>query len=111
MLSKIVHCRPTGLAAGDQTGLPRPGSSAGQLRRVLVIETATPLIAATVVSAAIGFAVIADLAHASHVPWRPPPGSYWSTLAIGTATALAVALFTTIPLLGKLTAPDTARFE
>jgi hypothetical protein len=32
-------------------------------------------------------------------------------LATGTAVALTVALLTTIALLGKLTAPDTARFE
>jgi hypothetical protein len=45
------------------------------------------------------------------VPWRPPPATYWWTLAAGTATALAIAVLTTIPLLGRLTAPDTARFE
>jgi hypothetical protein len=87
------------------------GTSAGQLRRVIVTETAAPLITATVVSAGIGFAVITDVTHASHVPWRPPPATYWWTLAAGTAAALAIALLTTIPLLGRLTAPDTARFE
>lgn len=87
------------------------GASAAQLRRVLITETAVPLITATVVSAGIGFAVARDITHASRQPWRPPPGSYWWMLATGTAAALAVALLTTIPLLGKLTAPDTARFE
>jgi predicted lysophospholipase L1 biosynthesis ABC-type transport system permease subunit len=87
------------------------GASAAQLRHVLITETAAPLITSTVASAGIGFAVITDVAYASQVPWRPPPASYWLTLATGTAAALAVALLTTIPLLGKLTAPDTARFE
>jgi hypothetical protein len=87
------------------------GTSAAQLRRVLITETAVPLITATVVSAGIGLAVARDVTHASHQPWRPPPGSYWWMLTTGTAAALAVALLTTIPLLGKLTAPDTARFE
>jgi len=64
-----------------------------------------------VVSAGIGFAVGTDITHAAQVPWRPPPGTYWLTLGAGTTVALAVALLTTIPLLGKLTAPDTARFE
>ena len=88
-------------------GVPAAGSTRTRPASVsLVTEPKT-----SVTGAAIGFAVIADLAYASHVPWRPPPGSYWSALAIGTATALAGALLTTIPLLGKLTAPDTARFE
>jgi hypothetical protein len=87
------------------------GTSVAQLRRVLITETAVPLITATVVSAGIGFAVASDITHASHQPWRPPAGSYWWMLGTGTAAALAIALLTTIPLLGKLTAPDTARFE
>jgi FtsX-like permease family len=87
------------------------GTDASQLVRVLITETAAPLITATVVSAGIGFAVGTDITQASDMPWRPPPGSYWLTLAIGTAAALTVALLATIPLLGKLTAPDTARFE
>jgi cell division protein FtsX len=87
------------------------GTGASQLRRVLITETAAPLITATMVSAGIGFAVGTDITQASHMPWRPPPGSYWLTLATGIAAALTVALLATIPLLGKLTAPDTARFE
>ncbi|MFE9694450.1 FtsX-like permease family protein [Micromonospora sp. NPDC005806] len=87
------------------------GTRPTDLHRVMIIETALPMIAATVISAGIGFAVAADITHASHTPWRPPPASYWWTLAGGVATSLAVALLTTIPLMTKLTAPHTARFE
>lgn len=87
------------------------GTSAAQLRRVLITETAAPLLTATILSAGLGVAVGSDLIHAAHLSWRPPPGGYWMSLAAGTAGALAVALLTTIPLLGRLTAPDTVRFE
>jgi ABC-type antimicrobial peptide transport system permease subunit len=92
------------------------GTSAAQLRRVLITETAAPLLtatvaSATVASAGIGFAVAGDMIHAAHLSWHPPAASYWALLATGTAAALAIALLTTIPLLGKLTAPDAARFE
>lgn len=86
-------------------------SSAGQIRRVLVTETAAPLLTATLVSAGIGLAVAADMSHAAHQPWHSPPAGYWILLAAGTTTALAAALLTTMPLLSRLTAPDTARFE
>ena len=38
-------------------------------------------------------------------------GGYWWILGFGMAAAPAVALFTTAPLMGRLTAPETARFE
>lgn len=87
------------------------GTSAAQLRRVLVAEMAAPLISATILSAGIGVAVASDVTHAAGLPWRSPPAGYWWILAAGTAGALAVALLGTLPLLGRLTAVDTVRFD
>ncbi|MEV4624022.1 FtsX-like permease family protein [Asanoa sp. NPDC049573] len=78
------------------------GIRVGDLRRVVLIETALPLLAATGISAGIGLAVAADVTHASHLPWRSPPAGYWWLLAAGTGAALVITLALSLPLLGRL---------
>jgi ABC-type antimicrobial peptide transport system permease subunit len=81
-----------------------------ELSRVLIVETAAPLIGIAATSVALGLAVAADVLRVNHMPWQPPAGSYWWTLAGGLTTALAVALTATIPL-RRITSLETARFE
>jgi hypothetical protein len=64
-----------------------------------------------VLSAALGLVVGADAARASGAPWRLPPGGYWWSLGGGLALALIIAVAATLPLLGRLTSPQNARFE
>jgi hypothetical protein len=87
------------------------GVRPGELRQVLLAETAGPLLTTALASAALGLAVAADVAWVNHVPWRPPQPSYWWVLGGGLALALGVAVAATVPLLGRLTSLETARFE
>jgi predicted lysophospholipase L1 biosynthesis ABC-type transport system permease subunit len=114
----IAGCSLAVSVAGGLVERKRPfallrlaGMRSGQLRLVLLAETAAPLVTTAVASAALGLAVAADVMWVSHVPWRPPQPSYWWMLAGGIAVAIGVAAAVTLPLLGRLTAPETARFE
>lgn len=86
------------------------GARSRELSRVLIVETAAPLIGITATSVALGLAVAADILRVNHMRWQTPAGSYWWTLAGGLTTALAVALAATIPL-RRITSLETARFE
>jgi MFS family permease len=87
------------------------GVPAARLRRVVVAEITGPLLAMTAVSAVVGFAVVAYLAGVAHQPLLAPLTAYWWYLAAGIGTAIAVAAAATVPLLGRLTSPENARFE
>jgi hypothetical protein len=87
------------------------GMRSGELRRVLLAETAGPLVTVALASAGLGMGVTADVAWVSHVPWRVPQASYWWVLGGGLALALGVATAATVPLLGRLTSLEAARFE
>jgi hypothetical protein len=86
------------------------GATHRELSRVLILETAAPLVGITATSVVLGIAVAADILRVNHMPWQTPGASYWWTLAAGLATALAVALAATLPL-RRLTSLETARFE
>ncbi|MER7279972.1 FtsX-like permease family protein [Dactylosporangium sp. NPDC000244] len=86
------------------------GMRSRELSRVLIVETAAPLIGIAGTSVMLGLAVAADVLRVNHMPWVPPGASYWWTLAAGLTTALAVALAATIPL-RRITSLETARFE
>jgi hypothetical protein len=87
------------------------GARPSDLRRALLAETAAPLLSTAVASAALGLSVSAEIFRVTHQPWRPPLPGYWWMLASGLAVAVAIAVAATIPLLGRLTAPETARVE
>ncbi|MBO3751931.1 hypothetical protein J5X84_38175 [Streptosporangiaceae bacterium NEAU-GS5] len=87
------------------------GMRPGELRRVLLAETAGPLLITAAASAVLGLAVSAEVTHVSGLPWRPPLPAYWWILTGGLSTALVIALTASLPLLGKLTSLETARFE
>jgi ABC-type antimicrobial peptide transport system permease subunit len=86
------------------------GMRSRDLSRVLIVETAAPLIGIAATSVLFGLAVAADVLRVNHMPWEPPGSGYWWTLGAGLATALTVALAATIPL-RRITSLETARFE
>jgi predicted lysophospholipase L1 biosynthesis ABC-type transport system permease subunit len=88
------------------------GTQLSDLRRVVLAEAAAPLLVVTVASVMLGLAV-AYLAMATGGRNRAfvlPDLGYWLALLGGLGAALLVVL-ATLPLLDRLTAPDTARFE
>ncbi len=87
-------------------GVPRR-----ELHRVVLAETAIPLLMIAVTSAGLGLAVAADVIWVLHKHWQPPSPAYWPALAGGLVLAIAVAVGATTPLLSRLTSPETARFE
>jgi predicted lysophospholipase L1 biosynthesis ABC-type transport system permease subunit len=87
------------------------GMRPADLRRVLLAETAWPLVTVALASAALGMAVVSYIAWISGARWQPPDPSYWWILGGGLALSLGVATAVTTPLLGRLTSLETARFE
>ena len=90
------------------------GVRRSELTRMVLAESALPLLALAAVSVALGLGVAAGLLVAagsgSNVPWKPPQPPYWLSLGAGlTLAVLTVAA--TLPLLHRLTALDNAHFE
>jgi hypothetical protein len=86
---------------------------AGVLSRVVLFEAAVPLVAATVVAAAIayGTSLLAFLRLAPVGTAIPQLGrDYYTIMGIGLVVAFGV-ITPTLPLLRKMTAPSTVRFE
>ena len=89
------------------------GTPLGVLSRVVLFEAAVPLVAATVVAAAIayGTSLMAFLKLAPDGTAVPQLGQdYFTIMGIGLVIAFAV-ITVTLPLLRRLTAPSTVRFE
>jgi hypothetical protein len=89
------------------------GTQAGVLSRVVLLEAAVPLVAATVVAAGIayGTSVMAVLRLAPVGTAIPQLGrDYYTIMGIGLVAAFGVITLT-LPLLRTMTAPSTIRFE
>jgi len=89
------------------------GTQVGVLSRVVLLEAAVPLVAATVVAAGIayGTSVMAVLKLAPAGTAIPQLGrDYYTIMGIGLAGAFGVITLT-LPLLRTITAPSTIRFE
>jgi hypothetical protein len=90
------------------------GVRRSELTRMVLAESAVPLLVLAAVSVALGLGVASGLLVAagsgSNVPWKPPQPPYWLSLGAGLTVAVLVVA-ATLPLLHRLTAPDTARFE
>jgi ABC-type antimicrobial peptide transport system permease subunit len=89
------------------------GTPVATLRRVMLLETALPLVVATVVAAGFGYG-IAVLTVGRLTPSGAPvpaPGSdYYLLMGTGLVVAFAVILLT-LPLMKRMTSPASARFE
>ncbi|MGH3244936.1 MAG: FtsX-like permease family protein [Trebonia sp.] len=89
------------------------GTPVSVLSRVVLLEAAVPLVAATVVAAAIayGTSLMAILRLAPAGTAIPQLGrDYYTIMGIGLVTAFGV-ITVTLPLLRRMTAPSTIRFE
>jgi ABC-type antimicrobial peptide transport system permease subunit len=89
------------------------GTPKSTLYRVVLLEAAFPLVAATIVAAgtAYGISVLAiDRLGSQGTPLPVLGGSYYLSVAAGLLASLAV-IAVALPLLGRMTAPASARFE
>jgi hypothetical protein len=89
------------------------GTSAGALYRVVLLETVSPLVMSTLVAAVVGFIlatpVARTLAPARHV-FVLPGATYFATMGIGLVLAAGIVV-ACLPILNRVTQPDSARFE
>jgi hypothetical protein len=89
------------------------GSSTGVLRRVVLLETILPLAGAAVLATGIGlvlaYPIARTLAPARHA-LALPGSEYYVILGTGMLFALT-AITASLPILTRITRPDTARFE
>jgi predicted lysophospholipase L1 biosynthesis ABC-type transport system permease subunit len=114
----IAGCSLAVSVAGGLVERKRPfallrlaGAQPADLRRVVMAETTAPLLTIALVSAGLGLALAAIVIKANHAAWKPPAPAYWSALGGGILLALALSAATSLPLLGRLTSLQTARFE
>jgi len=81
------------------------------LRRVVTLEAAVPLLVSVVVSASAGLLAAALFLRAQLDQTLQPPGAaYYALIAGGVIASLAI-ISSTLPLLGRVTGPDSARNE
>jgi hypothetical protein len=89
------------------------GTSLATLSRVVLLEAVIPLAAAVVAAAGIAYSMSATAVIRLAPPGTSIPGltgTYYATLGVGLAVALAV-ISATLPLLGRVTTPASVRFE
>ncbi|MEV4167567.1 FtsX-like permease family protein [Nonomuraea dietziae] len=89
------------------------GTPTRTLSRVVLLETAAPVVLAALVAAVAGFGVaepVIDQLAIKSAPTALPGPAYFLTVGGGLLAALLVIL-AGLPLLRRVTAPDTARFE
>jgi predicted lysophospholipase L1 biosynthesis ABC-type transport system permease subunit len=87
------------------------GARLGMLRRVIVLESAVPLLAVAAVAIGTGFGASAMYATMEMTQSLVSPSAVYYVLTVaGIALALGVIL-ATFPLLRRITGPETARSE
>ena len=114
----IAGCSLAVSVAGGLTDRKRPfsllrlaGTPLRMLRRVVALETAIPLVAVAVVSAGTGFLASALFLRSELGETLQPPGAgYYLVVLAGVAACLAI-IACTLPLLKRITGPETARNE
>ena len=104
--------------AGGLTERKRPfsllrltGAPIRLLRRVVTLEAAVPLLASAVLASGAGLlAAFLFLRAQLNETLQPPGFSYYAIVVLGLAASLAV-IVSTLPLLKRITGPETARNE
>jgi hypothetical protein len=88
------------------------GVRLGDLRRMVLAEAAAPLVVVATASMVLGLGVAALVlaSGSNNRPFVLPGADYWLAVVGGVVLALLVVL-ATLPILSRLTALDTARFE
>jgi hypothetical protein len=87
------------------------GAQLGVLRRVVALESAVPLLIISAISIGVGF-LATKLFLRSQLDQSlvsPGPGYYW-TVVLGVVASLAL-IASTLPVLRRITGPETARNE
>ena len=114
----IAGCSLAVSVAGGLSDRKRPfsllrltGAPLGVLRRVVALESAVPLLIVAVISTAMGF-LAAQLFLTSQLDYslRPPGLGYYLVVLAGLAASLGI-IASTLPLLNRITGPETARSE
>lgn len=114
----VAGCSLAVSVAGGLSDRRRPfsllrltGVRIGVLRRVVLLESALPLFVVSAVAIGTGF-LAAQLFLKAQLAYslRPPDASYYAIVAGGLAAALAV-IASTLPLLRRITGPETVRNE
>ncbi|MGW4380232.1 FtsX-like permease family protein [Kitasatospora sp. NPDC004531] len=114
----IAGCSLAVSVAGSLSERKRPfsllrltGVSLGTLRRVVAMESVVPLLVMATVAVGVGL-LAADLFLRSQLKYslHALGAGYWAVVAAGLAVALAV-IGATLPLLRRITGPETARNE
>jgi hypothetical protein len=78
---------------------------------VVALEAALPLVVTAVLSAGLGFLAAALFLRSQlGETLRPPGPSYYALVAAGLAASLAI-IASTLPLIERITGPETARSE
>jgi hypothetical protein len=114
----IAGCSLAVSVAGGLSDRKRPfsllrltGVPLAVLRRVVALETAVPLLVAAVVAAAAGFAAAHLFLRAQMGYTVQPPGvEYVVIVLVGLAASIGIVA-STLPLLRRITGPETARNE
>ena len=114
----IAGCTLAVSVAGGLAERKRPfsllrltGARLGMLRRVILVESAVPLLAVAAVAIGIGFGASALYATMEmHLSLVSPNAAYYVLTAVGIVLALGVIL-ATFPVLRRITGPETARSE
>jgi len=112
----VAGCSLAVTVAGGLAERKRPfsllrltGAPLGVLRRVVLLESALPLLALAVVSAGVGFLAAGLFTRSQLQQTLVPPGiGYYAGVGAGLVLALAL-IASTLPLLARLTGPETAR--
>ncbi|MDQ7905419.1 FtsX-like permease family protein [Phytohabitans sp. ZYX-F-186] len=114
----IAGCSLAVSVAGGLTERKRPfsmlrlaGVPLATLRRVVAVESAVPLLLVAVLAIGMGF-VAAQLFLTSQLDYtlRPPGPAYYAAVVGGLVASLAI-IASTLPLLRRITGPETARNE
>jgi hypothetical protein len=114
----IAGCSLTVSVAGGLNDRKRPfsmlrltGVPLAALRRVVALESAAPLLAAAVVAIATGLAGAQLFLKAQmHYTLHPPGTGYYALVVSGLAASLGI-IASTMPVLRRITGPETARNE
>jgi hypothetical protein len=114
----IAGCSLAVSAVGGLSDRKRPfsllrltGVPLAALRRSMALETAVPLLAVAGVAVGMGFLAAGLFLHSQlQYALHPPGAGFWLTVVAGLIASLAVVA-STMPLLRRMTGPETARNE
>jgi hypothetical protein len=81
------------------------------LRRVVGLESAVPLLLIAVISIGTGFLAAGLFLRSQLSETLQPPGIQYYVIVVGGLLAALAIIATTLPLLERITGPDTARNE